>query len=405
MKPFDYNVDPDFDTYKNPVEGKTYISPPIQNEFGDPGTIRIVTRGIDQPESYEMVKIKGEVLLRETTGGKNIITAKVFENSRKIHVLNIQQYTAATGNPHRLGFAFLGDEITKLFNFIRDVQTMRFGSERYQRLSDDDIEHLEVTDSQALNIFQQNQELFTSIIQSKITTKDIVAFAYRKKQLDYFERLLNTNYFDQVVEQTHYTREGVWQKFFESNQWIFGYGLGYIFLTGLDDKKLEQVVQGFNLNQHGKRIDAVMKTRGIISNLCFVEIKTHKTKLLAENPHRPGCFAPSKELGEAVSQIQVSTDSAIRSLSEKVSMRDDFGNPTGEDIYNFQARSFLVIGSLSEFLTENGVNEDKLRSFELFRKSIVSPEILTFDELYERARFIVEYNEGQALSEDGQRET
>lgn len=405
MKPFDYNDDSDYDTYKNPVEGRTYISPPIQNEFGNPGTIRIVTRGIDQPESYETVKIKGEVLLRETTGGKNIITAKVFENSRKIHVLNIQQYTAATGNPHRLGFAFWGDEITKLFNFIRDVQTMRFGSERYQRLSDDDIEHLEVTDSQALNIFQQNQELFTSIVQSKITTKDIVAFAYRKKQLDYFERLLNTDYFNRVVAQTQYTREGVWQRFFETNRWIFGYGLGYIFLTGLDNKKLEQVVQGFNLNQHGKRIDAVMKTRGIISNLCFVEIKTHQTKLLEEKPYRPGCYAPSKELAGAIAQVQGSVADATKSIAEKLSIHDRLGNPTGEEIYNYQAKSYLVIGSLSELLTEHGVNEDKLRSFELLRKNTISPEILTFDELYERARFIAEYNEDQALSEGRQRES
>ena len=58
-----------------------------------------------------------------------------------------------------------------------------------------------------------------------------------------------------------------------------------------------------------------------------------------------------------------------------------------------QPESFLVIGSLNEFLTDTGVNEDKLRSFELFRKNIISPEIITFDELYERARFIVEYNE------------
>ena len=135
-------ADSDYDTYKNPVEGKTYISPRIENEFGDAGTIRIVTRGIDQSESYEMAKEKGEILLRTTSGGKNIITAKVFEKSRKIHVLNIQQYTAATGNPHRLGFAFIGDEITKLFNFIRDVQTMQFGNDRYQRLRDEDIEHI-----------------------------------------------------------------------------------------------------------------------------------------------------------------------------------------------------------------------------------------------------------------------
>ena len=54
MKSFDL----DYDTYKNPVEGKTYISPPIQNEYGEKTTIRIVTRGIDQSETYEVAKEK-----------------------------------------------------------------------------------------------------------------------------------------------------------------------------------------------------------------------------------------------------------------------------------------------------------------------------------------------------------
>lgn len=386
--------DSDYDSYKNPIEGKTYISPPIENEFGDAGTIRIVTRGIDQSESVEMVKVKGEILLRETTGGKNIISAKVFEKSRKIHVLNIQQYTAATGNPHKLGFAFIGDEITKLFNFIRDVQTMRFGSDRYQRLNDEDIEHIELTDTQAASFIQKNPELFASVIQSQLTTKDIVAVAYRKKQLEYFERMLtDQGYFSAVKNRSNLSSEAVWQKYFETNHWIFGYGLGYIFLSGLDDKKLEQVVQGYSLSSHGKRIDAVMKTKGIISSLCFVEIKTHGTKLLEDKPYRSGCYAPSKELAGAIAQIQGSVVDATKAITEKLIVHDYEGNPTGEQIYNYQAKAYLVIGSLGEFVTENGINEDKLRSFELLRKNITSPEIITFDELYERARFITEYNE------------
>ena len=75
MKSFNLNRDPDYDTYKNPTEGKTYISPPMKNQFGESATIRIVTRGIDQQESYEVAKEKGEVLLRKTPGGKKIITA------------------------------------------------------------------------------------------------------------------------------------------------------------------------------------------------------------------------------------------------------------------------------------------------------------------------------------------
>ena len=390
MKPFDM----DYDTYKNPVEGKTYISPPIQNDFGEPVTIRIVTRGIDQAETYEVAKIKGEILLRTTPGGKNIITAKVIEKDNKIHILNIQEYTASTGNPHKKGFAFVGEEITKLFNFIRDVQTMRFGSERYQRLNDEDIEHIELTNSQASSFIKKNPELFASIIQSQITTRDVIAFGYRKRQLEIFDRLLNdANYFDKVMREKNIKREAVWQKFFETNPWIFGYGLGYIFLSNLNEQKLEQVVQGYSLNQHGKRIDAVMKTKGIISNLCFVEIKTNVTKLLEDRPYRPGCYAPSKDLSGAVAQVQGSVADATKSLANKISIFDALGNQTGETIYNYQARSFLVIGSLDEFLGEFGINEDKLRSFELFRKNIISPEIITFDELYERAKFIVEFNE------------
>ena len=39
-----------------------------------------------------------------------------------------------------------------------------------------------------------------------------------------------------------------------------------------------------------------------------------------------------------------------------------------------------------------GINTEKLRSFELFRKNIYSPEIITFDELYERAKFITKFD-------------
>lgn len=383
----------DYDSYKNPIEGKTYISPSLENEFGEPGTIRIITRGIDQTESYEFVKIKGETVLRRTSGGKNIITAKVFEDSRKIHVLSIQEYTPTTGNPHKLKFSFMGDEITKLFNFIRDVQIMQFGSERYQRLNDEDISHIELTNTQAESFFLKYPELFTSIIQSQMTTQDVIAFGYRKKQLETFEKLLNDNsYFEQVMRVQSCAKEAVWQRFFEKNPWIFGYGLGYIFLSGLDDKKLEQVVQGYSINQHGKRIDAVMKTKGIISNLCFVEIKTHATKLLEETPYRSGCYAPSKELAGAIAQVQGSVTDAVQNLTNKLAISDYYGNPTGEMIYNYKAKSFLVIGSLDEFVGEYGINEDKLRSFELLRKNTMSPEIITFDELYERARFIVENN-------------
>lgn len=60
---------------------------------------------------------------------------------------------------------------------------------------------------------------------------------------------------------------------------------------------------------------------------------------------------------------------------------------------NYAPKSYLVIGSLSEFLGEHGSNQEKIRSFELYRRNMASPEIITFDELYERAKFIIHASE------------
>jgi len=350
------------DDYQNPKAGKTYISPRL-DAFGDSERkIRIASKVIESPDSYAFTTIKDEIVLRHKEDAKSYITAKFLEDTRGIFVLNIQGYTVATDKPHNASFSFVGDEIGKLLEFIRNIQSVNLDSPSRINITDEDLSKIVLSNSQAINILHENQELFAEVIRSEVTTEDIVAVGYRKKQLDVYEKLLNDiKYFSELKEKKKTTNEGLWQKYFEKNPWVFGYGLGYIFLTGLDDKKLEQVVQGHSISSHGKRVDALMKTKGIISNLCFVEIKTHTTELLDSTPYRSGCWAPSKELASAISQVQGTVASAVENLSSKISPDDRLGNPTGEEIYNYQPKSYLVIGSMSEFSTEHGVNRDKLR--------------------------------------------
>jgi len=184
----------------------------------------------------------------------------------------------------------------------------------------------------------------------------------------------------------------VWQAFFERNPWIFGYGLFYVFTSNLEERKLEQMVAGSSIEGAGKRVDALLKTRGRISSLCFAEIKTHATDLLEKKskPYRPEVWAPSTHLTGAIAQIQKTVYLAEGQIGRRLSPRDRDGNPTGESAFLIRPRSVVVIGNLSEFTTDQGVNEPKYASFELFRRQLVSPEIITFDELLERARFIVE---------------
>jgi hypothetical protein len=382
------------DDYQNPKEGKTYISPRL-DAFGDSDRkVRIASKVIESPDSYAFAKIQDEVVLRHKEGAKSHITAKFLEDNRGIFVLSIQGYTIATKKPRNASFSFIGDEIGKLLEFIRNIQSVNLDNPSRVNISDEELNRIVLNDKQAKSLFHENQELFAEVLKSEITTEDLIAVGYRKKQLDVYEKLLSDqSYFESIKSKKNTTNEGLWQKYFEKNPWVFGYGLGYIFLSALDDKKLEQVVQGHSVDSHGKRVDALMKTKGVISNLCFVEIKTHVTELLESKPYRSGCWAPSKELAGAIAQVQGTVSSAVESLSSKINPTDSRGNPTGEEIFNYQPKSYLVIGSMSEFVSENGVNKDKIRSFELLRKNTTNPEIITFDELYERAKFIVHHNQ------------
>ncbi len=241
----------------------------------------------------------------------------------------------------------------------------------------------DLTDENVLNYLKIKPTLLNKIVENDLTETDVISIGYRKKQLESFETMLKNND----------SKESDWQNFFEKNSWIFGYGLSYIFNESVIDQKLEQYTSGFDFNSNGKRTDALLKTSGFIKSLCFVEIKTHKTQLLKQikNAYRGDSWAISDELAGGVTQLQNTVIANLKNWYGKISLKDKkTGDLTGEDIFNFQPKSFLVIGKLDEFIGEYGVNEDRYRSFELFRKNINSPEIITFDELYERARFIVD---------------
>jgi hypothetical protein len=57
-------------------------------------------------------------------------------------------------------------------------------------------------------------------------------------------------------------------------------------------------------------------------------------------------------------------------------------------IFTVKPKGIIVIGSLSDLDTRS-----KRETFQRFRKSIHGVDILTFDELYQRARFIVDHKE------------
>lgn len=355
---------------------------------------RILSKVIDNRESHEFIKDGKELVLRITEGQRHEIVAKFYEDTRGIFTLQIQKFSTDTGNPHKTYFTFINDEIGTLYNFIRNIAILPISGEHGQKIDDKYLEDIILTKEQTLKIINENPELVAEILKNNISKADIIAIGYKKEQLGIFKKLLwDKPYFDNYKLTNDIAKdEAVWQNFFEKNTWIFGYGLNYIFNSPLQGKRLEQVVSGYNVFSAGKRIDALMQTKGLVSSLCFGEIKTHTTPLLNKE-YRSECYSVSEEVSGGIAQVQKTIQKSLKELNTKLDIKDKDRNPTGESVFIFQPKSFLVIGSLGQFRNEHGINEDKFGSFELYRRNITNPEIITFDELYERARFIIDTSE------------
>jgi Domain of unknown function (DUF4263) len=238
--------------------------------------------------------------------------------------------------------------------------------------------------------YRLNPRLYANFIENDVTADDVVAIAHRRSVVEGFRRLLeDPQFFSDEAAAFNGRKEAVWQDLLENNPWILGVSLAGQVLTSWSEDKLEQVVAGFSVGGPGKRTDALMHTSGRIRALVFAEIKHHETKLLGEE-YRTGAWAPSSELSGGVTQVQQTVHLASRQIGERLSETDESGAETGEHTYLVRPRSFLILGNLEQLRGPGGVHRAKYESFELYRRNLYEPEIITFDELLARAEWHVE---------------
>lgn len=209
--------------------------------------------------------------------------------------------------------------------------------------------------------------LIEQIQNGLITSHDIINIGYRKAQLRLFKEMLDTCY-----------DEKEWQSFFEQNQWIFGYGLDYRF---------NQISQR-EYSTGSQRLDATGDSRGdfMLTDSRFtvlVELKTPKTELFGSGKYRNGCWKISSDLADVTSQV----------LAQKHEVTLNFDRLTEDmdkDISLFDPKAIVLIGHTEQFNTgDTKESRLKKRTFELYRRNLRNIEILTYDELYNRAEFIV----------------
>ena len=80
----------------------------------------------------------------------------------------------------------------------------------------------------------------------------------------------------------------------------------------------------------------------------------------------------------------------------QVDRLDDHGFSTGEIALMCRPRSILVVGALAQFVQGSDTSVPMFESFERFRRSLRDPEIVTFDEVYDRARLVLAMSEARS---------
>jgi hypothetical protein len=226
-------------------------------------------------------------------------------------------------------------------------------------------------------IRRRNTESIKSIIKQlaeevSLSTREVNDLLQRKKRLSDFQHGLSEK-----------RDEDWWQNFFEENTWIFGYGLNYVVLR-LEQSQVH--VGGMDLAGKGEKIpDFLTTTGGNVSFTVLIEIKTAETRLLAGTKAiRSGAWSLNKDLTDAVAQIQASVEEWAHYGSKHPTNKEKLEK---KNIHTVKPKGIIVVGCLDEVKE----NLAKRSTFELFRQSVHGIEIITFDELYDRARFIVDH--------------
>ena len=241
----------------------------------------------------------------------------------------------------------------------------------------------------------EGQRIVEEVLRSgDITSRDIVNISYRKKQVSVFERLLHEDGYLATYRTEHAIGsrqdEKVWQHFFKQNEWIFGYGLDYRFMGLIQDEA--DLATRDVANRGGSVGDYLM---GFSNFTALVELKLPSTPLFTARTDRAKSWRLSADLTAAVSQIL--EQKASWQVKAEANVRGNF-TEHGELVTQrtLDPRCILIVGSDKMFDGTEQHREVKLRTFELFRRDSRNIEIITYDELLERAKFIIGHSEQKA---------
>lgn len=380
--------DDDYDFFNLRQQGKTYISKVFNFGAHNPEEIRNVWMVLEGSDSVVLGEIQGALCLRLTgSKRKTQVTALITQDDKRRKRLSLQTFQSRSGDWYegydKHEFTFRDDEFDRLLSFLNQIQFIDLSNR--DRFTIQDISTTAgpkaIIDASDRGIVERirgmteaQRQDFLRAIQSTLTGDEINVLLGRKQGLEEYQRELALGAWS----------EGDWQDFFERQQWVFGYGLDYRIMRQFD-REMKVGVGGTD-DKNQPMTDFLMS---FTDYTVLVEIKKPSTPLFkAKRGGRAGTWEFSSEFMSAVSQV-------IEQKAEWLSFSQtgEHYNKAGTEKLTARtrnARSILVIGSKDEFARQGSARDAAVMAdtFELFRRECRSIDIITYDELLERAQFI-----------------
>jgi hypothetical protein len=369
-------------------EAKTYISKVFTFNASSTERLRQVKMVIEGNDKVHLGEIEGVMCLRLTGNvRKTQVSALVTQDDKGIKRLTLQTFKTHEGDwtkaVEKEEFTFRTDEFNRLLSFLSQIKFIDLSNEENFHIEDISTKAgpkaiIDASDRGIVNRIRDMTDVQRSsllrVLQQSLTPEEINILLGRKQGLAEYEEHMH------LLDWS----EARWQGFFDREQWVFGYGLDYRMMRQFDR---EMTVGGGGTDNKNKPvIDFLMS---FTDYTVLVEIKTPDTPIFtASRRGRAGTWEFSREFMSAVSQI-------IEQKAEWLSFAQtgEHYNRAGTDVLKARtrnAKSILVIGSRDEFSRSGNARDANIMrdTFELFRRENRSIDIVTFDELLERARFI-----------------
>lgn len=347
------------------------------------------------------------VLVRNTKEPGNSVEGKlVYEKKSKKDegfpsdgsICSVSKQAIKTGDTLELSLStsetrklFLG--LQTLYGVYDDIGGIPYGSETYVPLDSAARQLLQLLKSDPSSARMIGQKDNFALVKEllKLLTQGVSHEDFRKAFADLETGSLQSlsdglraeqlrRAAEEIESNLDNPREDFWQReIFERYQWI----IGQIFSSPCMLFESKAYVGGKAISDRGGNLPDFLYQNKLTSNVSIVEIKTPVARILGKE-YRNNCYCLSDDMSGAVNQA----------LSYRQSLMREFTNlryNSSESFEVFHPLCVIVIGNTDEFKDQQGMIDRKaVSTFENYRASLNGVTIITYDELLQRIKDLIE---------------